>query len=412
VTEGAREQGRAVGGMSHRAITWIAWSLWALCVALAVLAMGFDIYTPPTRREPNFSVLAGIPLLAYPTIGALVVSHRPKNALGWVLCGMGLVFEILAFSRAYADYSLFVHPGTFPGGKAMLSLTPWTVGPSLMLGAVLLLLLFPDGKLPTAAALANAPVKRMWRAVVGMAVCGAALLSLWWMTWPGGAVEVLGRVGMASLLLSFVVSVISVFLRLQNAEGRERQQIKWFAYGGAVFLGASFFLQAAGEQIGEWAIFVVMVTGLLVIPVAVGIAILRYRLYDIDVIINRTLVYGALTATLVAVYFGAVVLLQRLFVALTGGKSTLAVVTSTLVIAALFNPLRRRIQSFIDRRFYRSKYDARKTLESFSAKLRDETDLDALSDDLVGVVRETMQPAHVSLWLRPDPPPRESVGPD
>ena len=137
------------------------------------------------------------------------------------------------------------------------------------------------------------------------------------------------------------------------------------------------------------------------VPVSVGIAIFKYRLYDIDMIINRTLVYGALTATLVATYFGSIVVLQRLFVVLTGERSTLAVVASTLAIAALFNPLRRRIQSFIDRRFYRKKYDAAKTLAAFNAKLRDETDLDALCDDVVGVVRETVQPAHVSLWLRP-----------
>jgi hypothetical protein len=146
------------------------------------------------------------------------------------------------------------------------------------------------------------------------------------------------------------------------------------------------------------------------IPVAVGIAVLKYRLYDLDVIINRTLVYGALTATLVALYFGGVTTTQAIFRALTGQQqqAQLAIVVSTLVIAALFNPLRRRIQGFIDRRFYRRKYDAAKTLEAFSAKLRDETDLEALSDELVGVVRETMQPAHVSLWLRE--PDRDNRG--
>ena len=150
--------------------------------------------------------------------------------------------------------------------------------------------------------------------------------------------------------------------------------------------------------------------GLLGTPIAVGIAILKYRLYDIDTIINRTLVYGLLTVTLVALYFGGIVVLQRLFVVLAGQRSTLAVVASTLLIAALFTPLRRRIQAFIDRRFYRSKNDAGKTLEAFTAKLRAETDLIALSDDLVRVVRETMQPAHVSLWLRPDAAARRSEG--
>jgi hypothetical protein len=144
------------------------------------------------------------------------------------------------------------------------------------------------------------------------------------------------------------------------------------------------------------------------VPIAVGFAVLKYRLYDIDVVINRTLVYGSLTAALALVYFGGVATTQAIFHALTGQEQQpqLAIVVSTLVIAALFNPLRRRIQSFIDRRFYRRKYDAIKTLEAFSAKLRDETDLDALRDDLVGVVRETMQPAHVSLWLRPDTAPK------
>jgi hypothetical protein len=144
------------------------------------------------------------------------------------------------------------------------------------------------------------------------------------------------------------------------------------------------------------------------VPVAVGIAILRYRLYEIDIIINRALVYVSLTATLVALYFGGIVVLQRVFVALTGEKSTLAVVASTLLIAALFNPLRRRIQGFIDHRFYRRKYNAAKTLQVFSAKLRNETDLDTLRDDLLDVVRDTMQPAHVSVWLRPELPSKGS----
>jgi predicted membrane-bound spermidine synthase len=174
--------------------------------------------------------------------------------------------------------------------------------------------------------------------------------------------------------------------------------------------GSVLYDTAISETLGsrwlEWAAFVVVIAALVGFPISIGIAIVRYRLYEIDTLINRTLVYALLTAILAAVYFGAVVLLQSLIVALTGQQSTLAVVASTLLIAALFNPLRRRIQSFIDRRFYRSKYDARKTLEAFSATLRDETDLDALSNDLVGVVRETMQPAHVSLWLRPESAPK------
>jgi hypothetical protein len=198
-------------------------------------------------------------------------------------------------------------------------------------------------------------------------------------------------------------------MRLRRAVGVERQQLKWFAYAVAIFAIATTLnvitIAIDAPRWYEWAVNAIFTAAGTTIPISIGIAILRYRLYDIDILINRTLVYGSLTVTLVALYFGGIVVLQRLFVFLTGQKSTLAVVVSTLVIAALFSPLRRRMQSFIDRRFYRSKYDARKTLEAFSAKLRDETDLDALSDDLVGVVRETMQPLHVSLWLRPDPKP-------
>jgi hypothetical protein len=208
------------------------------------------------------------------------------------------------------------------------------------------------------------------------------------------------------LLLAGLGAVISLFVRFHRARGSERQQIKWFASAAALSL---VWISVLGQStLGGLPGAIVALSSLLVsasIPVAVGIAILRHRLYDIDRIINRTLVYGSLTAMLALLYFGSVATTQAIFGALTGQEEQpqLAVVVSTLVIAALFMPLRRRIQSFMDRRFYRRKYDARKTQEAFSAKLRDETDLDRLGEDLMGVVKETVQPAHISLWLHPDP---------
>ena len=201
----------------------------------------------------------------------------------------------------------------------------------------------------------------------------------------------------------------------------ERQQTKWVTFGFVswwlliMMLGVPYIIELnlpPGSPLPWWTHVgsTAWWLTLTIVPLALSIAVLRYRLYEIDTLINRTLVYGALTATLVAVYVGSIVLLQGLVRALTGQESQLAIVVSTLAVAALFNPLRHRIQGFIDRRFYRRKYDAAKTLEAFSVKLRDETDLDALSDDLVGVVRETMQPTHVSLWLRPDPSPRAGEG--
>jgi hypothetical protein len=202
-----------------------------------------------------------------------------------------------------------------------------------------------------------------------------------------------------------LAAVISLLVRFHRARGDERQQIKWFASASALTLGFVFVLQMLNNtqnsllEAGLAAVALFLIPS---IPVATGVAILRYRLYDIDRLINRALVYGLLTAMLAVVYLASVVALQSVLRALMGQESTLAIVASTLAIAAMFNPLRRRIQAFIDRRFYRRKYDARKTLEAFSAKLRDETDLEALNNELVGVVRETMQPSHVSLWLRPD----------
>jgi hypothetical protein len=206
-------------------------------------------------------------------------------------------------------------------------------------------------------------------------------------------------------------AALAVFIRLRRAIGVERQQIKWFAYAAVAYVSAGILAYIIPRVIDtplwfERVSFALNIALIPAVPIAIGIAILRYRLYDIDILINRTLVYGSLTLMLALVYFGGVTATQVVFRALTGQEEQpqLTIVVSTLVIAALFTPLRRRIQSFIDRRFYRRKYDARKTLEAFSAQLRDETDLNALSEDLVGVVRETMQPAHVSLWLRPDTP--------
>ena len=190
-------------------------------------------------------------------------------------------------------------------------------------------------------------------------------------------------------------------LRLRRAVGVERQQLKWFVYAVALF---ALVFPPSIIVLGDGRLIVFLLP---LVPTAAGIAILRYRLFDIDVVINRTLVYGALTVMLAAAYFATVVASQYVFRALTGQESQLAIVASTLTIAALFVPLRRRVQGFVDRRFYRRKYDAAKTLEAFNARLREETDLDALSSDVVGVVRRTMQPAHVSLWLRPDPEPED-----
>jgi len=222
------------------------------------------------------------------------------------------------------------------------------------------------------------------------------------------------------LPICILASAVSMVLRFRRSRGEVRQQIKWFTFV-ASFAGLLYFFAMIGQvvvvwgsddsiaQIPLWFEIVLSLAGLgfAGVPVAIGLAVLKYRRYDIDVVINLTLVYGSLTSMLVALYFGCVATTQTILRALTGQteQPQLAIVISTLVIAALFNPLRRRIQSFIDRRFYRRKYDARKTLEAFSARLRDETDLETLNHDLASVIRETMQPAHVSLWLRPDRPP-------
>ncbi|HZC83480.1 MAG TPA: hypothetical protein VE194_03555, partial [Rubrobacter sp.] len=295
---------------------------------------------------------------------------------------------------------------------------------------VLLFLLFPDGTL----------LSPRWRLVawltVGYSVVGSLALAFapgpiddtigFEVSNPAGIGGPIGHVltplaGIVQLLAVFLLgaALIALALRQRRSRGQERQQLKWFTSSLILFLilvgadSAIFFYYGSETAMPNWASLFnnVAISSDALIPIAAGIAIQRYRLYDIDLIVNRSLVYGLLTAVLVLVYLGGVVSLQYAFRALTGEGSQLAIVASTLAIAALFNPLRRQVQAFVDRRFYRRKYDAAKTLEAFSTKLRDETDLDALNNELVGVVRETMQPAHVSLWLRPDTTSKKNEAP-
>jgi hypothetical protein len=329
----------------------------------------------------------------------------------------------LSAGDEYAIYALLTNPGALPWGAEASWLGQWIWAPGLGLILVFLPLLFPDGHPPS--------YRWRWVAWLGGLSIGLAVVSSAIGLWPergpalltgdenpSQVVNVLvGFIALPMMLLAGLGAVISLLVRFRRARGDEQQQIKWFAFAAALTFVWILVIEGLAELLSieggvpeailafTWASASLVIPS---IPIATGIAILRYRLYDIDRIINRTLVYGSLTATLVVLYFGGIVLLQRVFDVLTGvgEKSTLAVVASTLLIAALFTPLRRRIQSFIDRRFYRRKYDARKTLEVFSAKLRNETDLEALNNDLVGVVRETMQPAHVSVWLRPETIPK------
>ncbi len=420
MTPGTRKQGRGVGGPGARATSWIAWSLWTLTL-MSFVVMGvfrFLNSSTPTAVPRNPLVLDfcfWLLFVSFATVGALVASRWPRNAIGWIFCWLGLSFSLGSASEEYALYALVTEAGSLPGAEGMLWLTAWFGGPIVFALFALVFLLFPDGRLPS----------RRWRPVVWLELVAVVCLVAWAFE-PGplgnlglvrvsnpfgvqGAAALLGTLSWVGFYMTLAVAVaggISLVVRFRRARGVERQQIKWFAFSGVVFcavFAAGPFLWALPQSPATaWIWPVLFLAGASTIPVAVGIAILRHRLYDIDLLINRTLVYGSLTAILLAGYFGGIVGLQRLFVALTGERSTLAVVASTLLIAALFNPLRRRIQGFIDRRFYRRKYDAAKTLEAFSTTLRDETDLEVLDSELVGVVRETMQPAHVSLWLRPD----------
>lgn len=424
MTDGSRERD-SDSGRSYRA-SWLAWSLAALTLLLC--AASIVLYVPAGSVQPPSNWGTGghsavlvlvLPFLTFPMVGALIASNRPRNPIGWICLAVGIIWMIMLISTSYGWYGMVVSPGSLPFPAAIGSLGGWVWVPAVGLLGIYLILLFPDGRLPS----------RRWRPLAW--ISGAAILSVS----AGSAITpgpVEGFPGIRNpfglekhpwvadvaqsltllLPLCILASVVSLVLRFLRSSGEEREQIKWLAFAASIVgLGFSSYVipgnilpdDAGGfDPLWQNLLEDAVTLSFAGVPMAVGIAILRHRLYDIDVLINRALVYGPLTATLALVYVGGVVGLQSVFRVLTGQESTLAVVASTLLIAALFNPLRRWVQGFIDRRFYRRKYDARKTLEAFSARLRDETDLEALNDDLVGVVAETMQPAHVGLWLRPE----------
>jgi hypothetical protein len=404
--------------MSPRAASWLAWTACLLCGTLTAASLMLAFLNGRTLSEffveENIVMIATL-TVAFSVVGAMIASHRPGNPIGWIFCAAALFQGLAVFGDEYATYALITRPGSLTLGPEMSWLTEWIWAPGLGLILVFLPLLFPDGR----------PPSRRWRWVAWLGgisivmIVVLAMVILWSergtqllrdpVSDEAGPAWILGllveAVAFPLMLVAGLAAVISLFVRFRRARGDERQQIKWFASASALTLGFVFVLQTLNNtqnsllEAGLATVALILIPS---IPVATGVAILRYRLYDIDRLINRALVYGLLTAMLAVVYLASVVALQSVLRALTGQESTLAIVASTLAIAAMFNPLRRRIQAFIDRRFYRRKYDARKTLEAFSAKLRDETDLEALNSELVGVVRETMQPAHVSLWLRPD----------
>src|ERR671921_2503169 len=399
--EGTRQQDRGVGGANSRAASWLAWTLAALSVAMFLASAAFFVLIRVAQAKTPGSLvtsrsiidlLISVPFLAFPIVGALIASRRPHNPIGWICLAVGLLWMLLGLFDYYGVYGL-TKPDTVPFPVVIYGLVEWLWLPTVGLLAIYLLLLFPDGRLPS----------RRWRPLAWLSGAVIVLLGVVSVLAPGPLTELEGvrnPFGLEGapwltdaeivLLLLFVAcilaSAVSLILRYRHSGGEMREQIKWIALAGSfvglllsIVLGVIIVaevMRSSGSSTPLWlqGLLFVMGLSLTAVPVAIGFAVLRYRLYEIDIIINRALVYVTLTATLVALYFGGVVMLQRLFVVLTGQRSTLAVVASTLLIAALFNPMRHRIQAFIDRRFYRRKYDAAKTLEAFSAKLRDETD--------------------------------------
>ncbi len=379
----------------------VAWSLFWLSVVLAgaglalwALTRSIEVGSVPRAADPAL-ILA---FLTYAAVGSLIVSRRFGNRVGWIFLSAGLAVELVLFCQEYAIYALRKAPGSLPGGSWAGLVADFAPVVALGLGTFLLLL-FPTGHL----------VSRRFRPVAWLAAVSLLVMWLGQMFKPGTLASIPGTEKPVEVdfplftgadwawpveMLALLLAIVSVIVRYRSGGPEERQQLRWFLAAAPIFIASFFVFDSATK-----ALTVLSAFGLASLPIAAGIAILRYHLYDLDLVVRRTLVYGVLTAGLAGLYFGIVLVFQQVFSSFAGG-SDLAIAVSTLAVAALFRPVRGRIQSFVDRRFYRKRYDAQQTLEVFSARLRDEVDLDTLGADLGAVVRSTMQPAHLSLWLR------------
>jgi hypothetical protein len=388
--------------MSPRGARRLAWGLAATWLVLTAAGLTLAALSGSGRATGE---LASVLALASLAVGVVIASRKPSNPIGWIFVGAAVAQGVGVLAAGYAEYWIHGKGGSSALARAAATYANSSWIPWVLLPATFLLLLFPDGGLPSP----------RWRPLARCTAVGVVGFFLVDVTSKGRledygqvvnpygidglAVDVASGVIVLMLITGLVGSSVSLIVRFRHARAAERQQIKWLAAAGAVVVTVFAVGTAGYDAWGATASNAAIELSLIMLPVAAGIAILRHRLYDIDVVINRTLVYGALTATLAAVYVGTVLLLQLALSGLTA-SSNLAIAVSTLAVAALFRPARARIQGLVDRRFYRRKYDAQRTLESFSARLRDEIGLEAVTQELRGVVTETMQPAHVSLWLR------------
>lgn len=405
--------------MSKRMSFWLAWFLWVLFLVITLPQELLIFKNTPSVSPGDIlgSILFDLILLAFFTVGAFIASHRPGNPIGWIICTAALLWILCDTALIYAEYSLITAPGSLPFGVFVGLLGAVGRGFAWFPIITFLLLLFPNGHLPSsrwrplAWLIAGLLIVYPFTMLFDPAPFVNADLSLAAVQNPLGIpgtsslFDHLNTFVIVGLFASAVACIVSIFVRFRRAKGDERQQLKWLAYGtvmSLLILVIIIILTFANVNSG-FISSLLFYLPVLIFSISVGIAMLRFRLYNIDILINRTLVYGILTALLALIYFGLIFILQSLVRALTGQISQipLVLVASTLLIYAIFRPLRSRVQQIIDRRFYRRKYDAAKVVEAFSATLRNELDLNQLREHLVSVVQETMQPKHVSLWLRP-----------